>query len=186
MKKTNKNSSRGCEEVEHLLVKKDVDGLTPEENLLLEDHLKWCERCRSYQNALSNVRNSVQIDSEEKLIPDPAICQSIIRRMRIVKPEEIGIVQSAWQRIRDILAYRMPVYQTLAAVALIFLISVGINQLFITADRETVEPQGFAQQQTSTLAQMSVIDNLEIVDRQKIGRTVKEDPTLTRFIVTTR
>lgn len=186
MKKTNENFSIRCDEAERLLIKKDVDGLTPQENLLLENHLKSCEQCRSYQNALSNVRRSVEMDSEEKLIPDPAIRQNIIRRMKTVKPEETGVFQSGWQHIRNILAYRIPVYQTLAGVALIFLISVGINQLFVSTDRETSELPSFAQVETIGATQIRVTESLEIIDQQKIGRSVKEEPELTQFLVTAR
>ena len=186
MKKTNENFSTQCDEVERLLIKKDVGGLTPDEDLRLKNHLELCERCRSYQSALSNVRNSVQIDSEKKLLPDPAIRQNIIRRMKAIQPEEIGVFQSGWEHIRNILAYRIPVYQTLAGVALIFLISVGINRLFVSAGRETSELQSFAQVETVGPTQIRVTETLQIIDQQKIGRSAKEDPVLTRFLVTAR
>jgi predicted anti-sigma-YlaC factor YlaD len=185
MKKANENFSTQCDEVERLLVKKDVDGLTSQENLLLKDHLKSCERCRSYQSALLNVRDSVQIDSEEKLIPDPAIRRNILRSMNALKQKETPVLTS-WRHVRSILAYRIPIYQTLAGVALIFLISVGINQLFVSADRETVELQSFAQVETIGATQMRVTESLEIIDQQKIGRSAKEEPELIQFLVTAR
>jgi hypothetical protein len=184
MKKTNDNSSIRCDEVERLLIKKDVDGLTPEENLLLEDHLKSCERCRSYQNALLNVQNSIQMDSEEKLIPDPAIRQNIIQRMKTLRPEQTGIFKSGWQYIRNMLEYRIPVYQTLLGIVLILLISFSINTLFLTTEKESSKLPGFAQMEPLVSSQMGVLDNLEIIDQQKIGISAKEDTSLTRFLVT--
>lgn len=186
MKKTNENSSIRCDEVEHLLVKKDVDGLTPEENLLLEDHLKSCERCRSYQNALLNVRRSVQIVSEEKLIPDPAVRHNILQSMSAPKEKETSVLSSWWQFAARILAYRIPVYQTLAGVVLIIVISSGINQLFLTTQRETLKQQTFARIETTGLTQIRITENLQIIEQQKIGRSAKEDVALTQFLVTAR
>ena len=184
MKKTNENFNIQCDEIEHLLVKKDVEGLTPEEDVLLENHLRLCKRCRSYQNALLSVRNSVQIDSEEKLVPDPAMRQNIIQRMKTLRPEQAGIFKSSWQYIRNMLEYRIPVYQTLLGIVLILLISFSINTLFLTTERASSKLPSFAQMEPLVSSQMSVLNNLEIIDQQKIGISVKEDTSLTRFIVT--
>jgi len=186
MKKTNESSSIQCDEVQHLLVKKDVDGLTPKENLLLADHLKSCERCRSYQSALSNVRGSVQMDSEEKLMPDPAIRHNILRSMSALKEKETSVLSSWWQFAAKILAYRIPVYQTLAGAVLVIVISSGINQLLLTTERETLKQQTFARVETAGPTQIRVTENLKIIEQQKIGRTAKEDVALTRFLVTAR
>jgi predicted anti-sigma-YlaC factor YlaD len=186
MKKTNEGFSTQCDEVEHLLVKKDVDGLTPDEDLRLENHLRLCERCRSYQSALLDLRNSVQIDSEEKLMPDPSIRQNIVQRMSALKQKETSILSSPWQFAAKILAYRIPVYQTLAGVVLIFLVSFGINQLFLTIERESLKQPSFAQVETVGATQIRVTESLQIIDQQKIGRSAKEDVALTRFLVTAR
>ena len=186
MKEPNKKSSANCDDIEQLLIKKDVDKLTQDENLLVENHLKFCERCRSYQSTLSSLHKSMRISPEEKLIPDPAIRQNIMQRMRSMKPEQTGILKSVWQHIKSTLEYRIPVYQTLLGIVLIFLISFSINRLFLTAKQESLELQSFAQIESLPSTQISVIENLQIIDQQKIGRTVKEDPSLTRFTVTAR
>jgi hypothetical protein len=186
MKEPNKKSSTNCDDIEQLLIKRNIDGLTQNENLLVEKHLKFCERCKNYQSTLLNLQESMQIEPEEKLIPDPAIRQNIIQRMRAAQSKEQGIFQNGWQYIRTALEYRIPVYQTLLGIVLIFLISLSINRLFLTPEKEPLKLQSFAQIETLTSSQMSVIENLDILDQQKIGRTVKEDPSLTRFTVTTR
>ena len=186
MKESTKGHNANCDDIEQLLIKKDVDGLTPEENLLVEKHLKFCERCRTYHSTLSNLQNSMQIRTDEKIVPHPAIRQNIIQRMKALRPEEKGIFKGVWQYIRAIFEYRIPVYQTLLGLVLIFLISFSINRLFLTTEKKPLELQSFAQIESMSYTQISVIDNLQIIDQQKIGRTVKEDPSLTRFTVTAR
>jgi len=185
MKKSNENSSLNCDDVERLLIHRIFDQLTPEANLSVEEHLKSCDRCQSYQKTLSSLQNSMQISEKEKLVPDPAIRQNIIRQMKTLEPVETGIFAKGWHFIRSIFAYRVPVYQPLAGVALIVLIFLAFRQLSFSPVQKTPEPYSLTRIETPAPAQMSVINNLQIIEQQKIGRNVKEDSTLTRFIVTT-
>ena len=185
MKGSNEKPHSNCDDIEQLLVNRIFDELTHDKNLLVEEHLKSCAQCCNYQNTLLNLQNSMQIGTQEKLVPNPAIRENIIQRMKTLRPEEAGILRTTWQRLKSIFQYRIPVYQSLSALALIALIFLTVNQLSFSPDQKPSEVQSLTQIETPTPAQMSVIENLEIIDQQKIGRNVKEDTTLTRFIVTT-
>jgi hypothetical protein len=185
MKKSNENSNMECDDIERLLTNRIFDKLTQDENLLVEEHLKSCDRCQSYQNILLNLQNSMRVDVGEKLTPDPAIRENIIRRMKTLKPMDTGIFAKSWHYVRNVFEYRVPVYQALSGLVLIALIYLMVGQLSFSPDRKTPELQSFAQIETSIPAQMRVMDDLGIIDQQKIGQNVKDDTTLTRFIVTT-
>jgi hypothetical protein len=185
MKKSNEKPSVNCDKTEGLLIQKHFDKIRPDQSLSVEEHLKSCERCRSYQKTLSGLQTSMQIAAEDKLAPDPAIRQNIIRRIKTVRAEEAGILARGWQYIRSGFQYRIPVYQALFGAVLIALIFFGVRQLPFSPGQEGPAWQGVARLQMPVSTEMSVIDNLEIVRQQKIGRNVKEDSTLTRFIVST-
>jgi hypothetical protein len=185
MKKSNESSNMDCDDIERLLTNRIFDKLTQDENRLVEEHLKSCDRCRSYQNTLLSLQHSMKIGAEEKLVPDLAIRQNIIQRMKTLKPVETGIFAKGWYYTRNIFEYRIPVYQALSGLVLIALIYLTVGQFSFSPDRKPSEPQSLAQIELSTPTQMRVVDDLEIIDLQKIGRNVKEDTTLTRFIVTT-
>jgi hypothetical protein len=185
MKKSNENPSVNCDEIERLLIQRHFDEITQNQSLLVEEHLKSCDQCRSYQKILLSLQESMQIDAEDKLAPDPAIRQNIVQRMKTVKAQETGIFASGWHYIRSIFEYRIPVYQALFGVVLIALIFFAVKQYSSSTNQGPSEPRDLAHIETPLPAQMSVIDNLEIVKQQKIGRSVGEDITLTRFIVST-
>jgi len=185
MKRSNENPNMNCDGIEALLIQRHFDEITRDQSLLVEKHLKLCDRCRSYQKTLLSLQKSMQIGRGEKLGPDPAIRQNIIGRMKTVRPQEPGIFARGWHYIRSVFQYRVAVYQALFGVALIVLIFLGVRQLNFTTDREYPSPQGVVQLQVPLSTEVSVIDNLEIVKQQKIGRSVSEAITLTRFIVST-
>ena len=182
MKESNENKSMKCDEIEFLLIKNNFDELTGQESLLVEEHLKSCDLCRSYQKTLSSLQDSMKV-STERLVPDPAIRERVIKRMQALKPEQAGIVVRGWHYVRDLLRHRIPVYQPLLGAALVLLIFVGTKQLSVPVEEKPPDVETPVRTQMVMPAQMSVMDNLEIVKAQKIGRSAGEDTTLARFIV---
>lgn len=184
MNKSNENKNTKCDDVEFLLIKKNFDELTQQESLLLEEHLKSCDLCRSYEKTLSHLQDSMRVEAE-KLAPDPATRERIIRRMKALRPEPAGVVVRGWHYLRDLLQHRIPVYQPILGAVLVLLIFVGAKQLTSPTVEKPAVDQSLLRTEAVMPAQMSVMDNLDIVKAQKIGRSAGEDTTLSRFIVTT-
>ncbi len=185
MKNPNENPKVNCDDIQRLLVNKISDELTRDEDRLVEEHLKSCGHCRSYQNTLLSLKDSMQIGRGEKLVPDPAIRENIIQRMKTSQPQETGILRSTWQYVKSVFQYRVPVYQTLSGLALIALIFLATKQISFSPDQRPPEPRSLVRMEMPAPTQMSVVDNLDILAHQKIGQSAKDDTTLTRFIVST-
>lgn len=185
MKKSDENPKMSCDDAEQLLIKSSIEELTEDENLLLDAHLRSCQRCRSFQSALVNMRDSMRISAKEEFVPDPAVRQNILREVKALKLKQPGIFSRGWQYVRNVFEYRIPVYQTLAGAALIVLLFLAVRQLSTTSPQRPAEPRSVAQIERPLPVQIGVLDNLDILDRQKIGRNAKEDSSLTRFIVST-
>jgi hypothetical protein len=184
MKESNDHPIASCDDVELLLSKRLVDELTGDEKQLVDKHLKSCSRCLSYERILLSIQDSMQIKAEEKLAPHPAICQQIVQRMKDLGPQETGILRKTYHSFIHLFEYRIPVYQALTGVILIFLLFLGVSHLPFTVGQKPEGLQTITQTDTSAPAQLKVLDNLDIIGKQKIGQNVKEDSTLTQFIVT--
>jgi predicted anti-sigma-YlaC factor YlaD len=152
------------------------------ESLLVEEHLKSCDSCRSYQRTLSSLQASMRVGAE-KLVPDPAIRERVIERMEALRPRQAGIVGRGRHYLGDLLKHRIPVYQPLLGAVLILLIFLGTKQLSVSVEEKPAGTQAPVRTEVLIPAQMSVMDNLGIVKAQKIGRSAGEDTTLARFIV---
>lgn len=184
MKKSVKKSISKCDEIEAILIRQQVESLINEENSLLQEHLKTCLHCQNYGRQLANLHSAMAIDQGSPLKPDPSIRQIVMNQMRKRKPEKQGILNSWWQGLSKILEYRIPVYQGLIGVACGLLIVVLIRY-FPLSNQPKLEPPPFQSQMAdTTVYQINVIKNLQIIEDQKIGKNVMEDSLLTRFIVT--
>lgn len=185
MKKSNELPHTNCDEMEWLLVSKILDGITPDQNLKVEEHLKSCQRCRSYQETLSGLQHTMQAGAEEKLEPAPAIKENIIKRMKATRQAEAGVLTRIWQSTKAIFDYRIHAYQAVFGLILVALVYFAVERSPSIPEQEAPISHSLTRMEVPPPAQMSVIDDLEIVKQQKIGRNVGEDTTLTRFIVST-
>jgi hypothetical protein len=184
MKEPNDQPITTCEDVELLLSKRLVDELTEEEKQLVDTHLKSCSRCLTYEHILLSLQESMQTKSEEGLAPRPEIRQRIVQRMKDLRPQEAGVLGKTCQFFIRLFEYRIPVYQSLTGMILIFLLFLGLKHFPFTLGQRTERLQVVTRMEASTPTQLKVLDNLEIIGKQKVGQNVKEDSTLTQFIVT--
>jgi predicted anti-sigma-YlaC factor YlaD len=185
MKKSNESPHTNCDEIEWLLVSKILDGITPDQNIKLEEHLKSCERCRSYQETLIVLQHTMQSGSVEKLEPDPAIKENIIKRMKAGKQREAGVLTRIWLSTKAMFDYRIPAYQAVFGLILVALVYFAVERTPSIPEQEAPISHSLTRMEVPPPAEMSVLDNLSVIDQQKIGRNVGEDTTLTRFIVST-
>ena len=184
MKKSDETFSENCLNIEQLLIKSSFDKLTGDENLVVKEHLKSCGRCRIFQNTLVNLHESAAIPLKGKLAPDSAIHRNIIKRMKTARPQKQRVFGKIWKYIRNILEYRIPVYQAAFGAALILLLIFTVDQISVLPANKVPDSHNILQTEESISTQMNVVDDLNIIEHQKIGRSVREDSILTRYIVT--
>jgi hypothetical protein len=183
MKDLHKNQTIKCDAVEELLIKQNFESLSENENAMLQNHLKNCKHCQNYQNQLVFIQKSMSVSQKSQLKPDPAIRQSLMDRMNAVKHKRHRIGDLFWQRLLNLLEYRIPVYQGLIGLACSLLIFVAIHYFSFSSHYQPNIPQYEMRMADTTFYQINVIKNLQIIEQQKIGKNVREDSLLTRFVV---
>lgn len=184
MKRSNKNSIITCEKIEQLLIQNNIERLTENELYFINNHVTSCSNCQRYQNILENLHSSIEIKQNTELIPDPSISNYIIKRMKTQKPIKIDLSGMIWDALKKTLAYRIPVYQAVIGGVSIVLILFLINNIPTILEQDFPYQQRYNQASTTIPSQTNVIDNLDIINQQKIGRNVQEDTLLTKFITT--
>ncbi|HEX9975564.1 MAG TPA: hypothetical protein VGD14_26165 [bacterium] len=185
MKDFNQSKITNCKQAEELLVRQVLEDLIENETQELNDHLKICVHCQSYRHQLINFQQSMNIENSRLLKPDPAIRQKIIQQMKSRQPKRVSFVQVIWQRLLGMLQYRIPVYQGVLGMAISLLIFLAVNYFSISTKHHPIAFPEFRAMGEVAATQVNVINSLEILEQQKIGRSVNEDTLLTRFIVTT-
>jgi hypothetical protein len=183
MKNLHKNQTMKCDTVKQLIIKQGIETLSADENNILQSHLKTCVPCQDYHNQLVSLQSSIMISVKSPLQPDPAIHPNLMKRMNAFKSPKHRAVDSPWQKLLNILEYRIPVYQGLIGLACSLLIFVAINYFSFSSQHKTGSSEYSINVADSSCYQINVIKNLQIIEQQKIGKNVREDSLLTRFIV---
>ena len=183
MKNSNKQIKIKCADVEQLLIKQSFEQMNKEQIHSMEKHLTSCTNCRQYQRILFNLQNSVKLSPKKKLQPDPSIRRNVIKRMKKVKAEQQIFLSRLLQNIWKFLDYRIPVYQSIVGFVIILLVFIAVNYFSVPKQSDFKNTTETVQTEEIQTNQINILDNLQMIENQKIGKTVQEDTILTRFVV---
>ncbi len=132
------------------------------------------------------MQDSIKINNENYIVPNPAIQQNIIKRIKSIHSKKNKMLESYWNNLKNMLEYRIPVYQALSSFALILLIIVGVFHFTSSINPQSFEKQSYAPVdtlETILYRQIGVINNLEMINNQKLGLNVREDSILARYVI---
>jgi len=175
--KTSKNIN--CAEVERRLITDELKKLSPEKVSLIKNHINSCERCQSFQHLIVNLQQSLHISEKNQLTPNPIIKKRLLQKMKESKTAR----KHFFQTIIDVLEFRIPVYHALAGVIILLLIFWGIEKISFSFDWREFKQNYFSRIEIPVSSPIYTVDNLKVLEQQKIGKTVKEDSLLARYIV---
>lgn len=173
-----KYSEHDCEFFEQLLLKQETEELAEAEQQLLEQHLQTCASCQNFQKTLTRAVQGAAFETERELVPGKAVRTELQQAFRARHPQSGTIAN-----LRKFLTYRIPVYQAALTGLVIFLFLFSYQYFF------TPERPGFYVEmpleagQIASIRQDSVLQQLQSIQKQNLGRNAAEDSTLTRFLI---
>jgi len=161
-----------CSKVQHFFAQEHA-GTIPDEII---KHLKDCPECRDYAAQVINIQ---QILQKDLIKPDPETYQKLVNTITPRRQSQ----RSLWDRLLTILDYRIPVYQVVTVVVLIFIMLFAFEDYNLPeGGRIETRFEPIAIEEIS-LVGYNLLDSLTIIDEQKIGRNTLEDSALTRYLV---
>lgn len=175
------NQNTLCEKVETLLIKNSFEDISEREWKIVDDHIQGCEQCVQIKSVLSNMRDSSGFRSEPEIALRPEILTRVHEVMKFRKRKKQRRPALNWQTVKNILGYRMPLYQPLA----IMLFLIAINMIFTPFDKKISEIEDIKILENILSEKLSVVDNMFLVSKQNIGSNVREDSLITKYIVPT-
>jgi hypothetical protein len=175
----NEKLEKTCQEVEHILINQDIEKISEYDRLLVENHIQKCRKCEQYDYILLKIKNTMTAVDQEKLIPDPNIKKNILKKISR-KPM---IMNTGWEALKSIFEYRIPVYQVLSVVAVVFILLIAFNP----SDTLTESTMNIGQESIDleeVVENLSYrLDSLQLIERQRIGKSVSEDSIMAQFIM---
>jgi hypothetical protein len=181
MKKTNSPEPAECRKIKKLLLEKPLDLASESEKSLIARHLSGCQNCRQYQLLLSNMEKTFVQSGKNTPLPNPEIYHSLLDRWHLIHQKPDRKRKTFIRTVKELLSYRVPVYQAVIGVVTALLLVVLYNY-FSPADwpPETRSVSRQAVENSST-GSSDVYIQLEFTTAGKFGINMKEDTTLNRF-----
>lgn len=175
--RSNKIKHIGCKEMDELITKEISNTLPRRERAAYQRHLKHCPECAHTVQMMAELPGHLQ---EMTLQPNPHIQQQLRERMRrksALKKSGLGMPAGF---LLDFFRVRVPVYQAALAIGVFIMALAFANNITINNDPPNINMAHQAQIADTTL----ILDTLSTVIPEKVGRNIKEDSLLARFIMT--
>jgi hypothetical protein len=183
MKRRKKISENTCALFEEFLIKKDLNMLGDADLEILKEHLKECTNCIHYDQSLNIIKSQIKVKPDFKLIPNPQIKHNLIQYFKNSYESKKAGRLGLWEDIKKLCSYRIPVYQAAIGAILVIIFVFSFREFSLsTKYNQTISGQSQILLDTLFNKQLNVIDDIRILDQQKIGRTVIEDSVLTSLI----
>jgi len=184
MKKKSSLTKISCSEIEELLIKQRMleNDLKTPENEALKTHLATCEECAKYQSILLNVSHSLDVENEFRLTPNSEIKETLSVRLR-AKKIRVPKADSTQKSFFDFLRIKIPVYQAAVGTFLLFLVFYAVSD-FGLGNQEKLDSLPATFNERPIADSLTMIQNIRLLESQKLGRNIEEDSLLIRFIVT--
>jgi len=144
-------------------------------------HLDQCADCMAYKKTVNSLEKIYSLDTKVGTIsPQESVKRNLITSMKNLSKER----DSLWGPIWRLFEYRIPVYQAVTGVAIIFIIFFAAQKIsWQTSDMPSVTNIKI-EIDKSDFPELFVLDSLKIKNLHNLGRNALEDSAITKYMVT--
>ncbi len=172
-----------CKTVLDLLISIPPQDLKQVLNSEVQSHLSKCVKCREVYNSLVFSQSEFEKESPRLPKPDPGIRSNILRHMNQSHHQEQKASLPAENNLLKWLFKPIPAYQAIIAVMLVVL-------LFNITSREDTKPDAHLEpvgNPTPVMIRADIysINDLNLMNQQKIGINATEDSVLSSLLYIT-
>lgn len=181
MKKNTVSRDRDCNDFEALLLQAQVSALPAAEAAALEAHLNSCPHCRAYGDKLVRLQSATQLAAQPRLVPDPAIYFQLAQKVRAQAEPQAHRWRAITQRLLAPLRYRVPLYQAALGAATLLLLFSTMNSMIVSKPSTFVDSTRVLPGKHTPYY---LYQDSTLTDSLRLGRNIKEDSLLLRFVST--
>ena len=175
---------QSCKQIEELIIKQKTESLSKDEMNQIKLHIVNCSSCKNLYLTVNKLETNMILNSNDSLRPSPKIREILIANLK-----DKTLVKKSWHlnligAIKNILSYRIPVYQAgLAALIIFLLITYGIDFSNRANNRKSESPKVTQKIEYPANNEYMIEIHPDIND-QKVGVNIREDSSLIGFIYT--
>lgn len=178
--KVKPNPDKSCADFQNWLLEDRLESLSAEDASQLTEHVHSCRACSSLQAALSGLQSIMAAEAETSIEPEPEIQSRLWAQLQRRRPIKNDILNASVQFVKNLLGYRIPVYQVILTGAIIVILYLGFHSYSGISQKETIRIKSAAP--VSHLLQVPDLDQMQQLSRQNLGISVQEDSMRLRYI----
>jgi len=179
-----KSTDENCSNYQKKIVELFDNDLSLKSDQALNNHIKGCPHCQNYLENLLVLRSRLNRPPAKKLQPDSRILKNLIAYKNIKQGLKIAKPNPVWNSIRDLFEYRIPVYQALSGIVVIFMLFLYISGSIVSPGNKAIIIEYSGDYKDLTSSELYLVDTLSL-NKPERGQNAKEDSVLMSFLVPT-
>jgi hypothetical protein len=182
MDKRYKPANESCSSYQEQLSEKfDLD-FKLNDDQPLKNHVENCPDCHIYLEGLILMKNRLNQSPTKNLYPDPRIIKNISAYKNAKKGLKGAKPNPIWISIRDLFEYRIPVYQALSGVVVIFMVFLYISSGIYSSGKQVHVIDYSREYGDLNSSELYLVDTLSMGNPDR-GQNAKEDSVLMSYLV---
>jgi hypothetical protein len=182
MDKSYKSENRQCADYQERMVELFDTGLSLKGDKELKKHTDNCYACQSYLKSLLIFRKQMNQTPDKQLQPDPNILNNILSYKKAKKALRHTKSDTILINIRELLEYKIPVYQALGGVVVVIMMFLYLSGSFVSPGDRSIYIDYSGNEEGLTSSELYLVDSLSL-HRPDRGQNAKEDSVLMNFLV---
>lgn len=173
-----------CQDFKNLIIQSGYEDLNAEELQSIQHHVQTCASCRAFEKLVTGIQNAPDTENDCEISPDRSIYKHLYHRMKALTTSNQTILRQWWYSVKNLLEHRIPVYQAVSGAIIFFICIFVFQHITPTKYSHGTSSINIAPIDTVLYRSNGTVKDIDSIQTKKIGRSVKEDSALAKFIMT--
>lgn len=175
---------KNCSVFEELIIKMNIEELTNDERILLEQHMLTCCACQRLHDSFSFMQEALDVSSKSMPEPDPAIRRRLLNEVKALESQVPSLMASLVDTIFSAIKRPIPLYQAVIAVVLAIIVTFAGFNIDGRLSSDGTLCSGRIQPGENIPEQNIFFKGYQGLGNQRIGINAAEDTSFTSVLFT--
>ena len=111
-----------CKSIQEDLLSADNPMLLLEADIRFKNHIDECKECHSFTQSLLQIHQQMQRSPVKQIKPNRYILSNMLKLLELQQGFTLSARNSLWNSIRQIIQYRIPVYQAISGLVVMIML----------------------------------------------------------------
>ena len=179
-----KNRTDNCSLVEQLILLKQEDGLSSQDEKFMKSHLQSCAACREFEKAVMKIQTSMDSQATPNIQPRPQTIELLKNSLIEKHQQHLKEHKPVFRELINFFRQPVPLYQAAIPVIVFILFFIFLNQDSQIPSIERDKQNRATIEQNHYLPENAYMSDWKLLIQQQRGVSASEDTIFSKSFFT--